>query len=128
MSIESVAGDPEPRIVLSDAGLVSPAAPLVVRSTSSATEVRVEARGEVDISTAALLRVELADALRTADSVVVDLTDVTFMDSQGLRVLIEARVAAEDRPFVVAAASPNVRRLIRVSGLDESFGMSAELR
>ena len=128
MSIESVAGEPEPRIVRSDAGLVSPAAPLVVRSTSSATEVRVEARGEVDISTAALLRVELADALRTADSVVVDLTDVTFMDSQGLRVLIEARVAAEDRPFVVAAASPNVRRLIKVSGLDESFGMSAELR
>jgi anti-sigma B factor antagonist len=124
MSIdESVAGEPTipPEDPIVDWG--GPERPLSVSTTSLDVGVQVSARGEVDISTAPLLRIELADAMRDATSVVIDLTDVTFMDSHGLRVLVEAMVASNERPFVVSAASPNVRRLIHVSGLDDSLGL-----
>lgn len=120
---DHVAGEPE--VSASPTALWSvDETPFAVSSTVVDQGVHVSASGEVDISTAARLRMGLAEAMRDADSVVIDLTDVTFMDSHGLRVLIEARVAAEERPFVVTAASPNVRRLIHVSGLGESFGLT----
>ena len=117
---ESVAGEP---VRSDDAASAVDETPFAVSTSLDGTGARVVARGEVDISTASRLRVELADAMNAASGVVIDLTEVTFMDSHGLRVLIEALVASEERSFVVSAASPNVRRLIRVSGLEEPFGL-----
>lgn len=120
---ESIAGEPDDQVTSAARWSVDDT-PFAVSRTTVEREVTVAASGEVDISTASRLRSELADAMSDAESVVIDLTDVTFMDSHGLRVLIEARVAADERPFVVSAASPNVRRLINVSGLGESFGFT----
>lgn len=124
MSMESAAG--QPRSGGSEVvRLPIDPAPLTVSTSDENAVRRISAAGEIDISTAPILRSPLVEAVREAESVVVDLTEVTFMDSHGLRVLIEARVAADDKPFVVAAASPNVRRLINLSGLGETFGLPA---
>lgn len=66
--------------------------PLSVRlRTLNGRHAEVEAHGEVDVSTQDLLRRQLLDAVEQgATDIVVDLGGVTFLDSSGLRGMIEA--------------------------------------
>jgi anti-anti-sigma factor len=50
-----------------------------------------------------------------------DFTDVTFIDSTGLGVLVKSHRAAEasDAGFAVVHPTPQTRKLIRVLGLDQ---------
>jgi anti-sigma B factor antagonist len=72
--------------------------------------------GEIDSYTAP----DLAERLATDPPVeVVDVAGVTFIDSSGLRVLVEAhqsRVASGSR-LVLRAPSAAVQRLLEISGL-----------
>ena len=78
----------------------------------------IRAAGEVDLSTAAALRRELAAAREAADTVLLDLSDVTFIDSTGLHLLLEVshRSAVTDWSFFIVRPSKAVRRLIELSG------------
>lgn len=83
--------------------------------------------GEVDCLTAARLEEDLRDALGAGDAedraVVVDLTDVTFLASSGLAVLVRgARRAAESGGRLhVVTATRVVSRPITVTGADALF-------
>jgi anti-sigma B factor antagonist len=74
--------------------------------------------GEFDMSAAPVLREELALA-RTAGKrgVVLDMAEVTFVDSSALRELLRADAAlrADDVPFVLAALRPPVDRLLELT-------------
>ena len=78
----------------------------------------IRAVGEVDLSTAGALRRELEAARVEADTVLLDLSDVTFIDSTGLHLLLEAshRSAVTDWSFFLVRPSEPVRRLIELSG------------
>lgn len=53
--------------------------------------VIVSPEGEIDLATVAAFRATLAEALATEpDEVVVDLTNVTFIDSTGLGTIVDA--------------------------------------
>ena len=55
---------------------------------------------------------------------VVDLSDVTFVDSTTLGAFVEARAAlAGGDAFVLAAPGLEVRRALEVSGLDRHFAV-----
>ena len=72
--------------------------------------------GEIDSYTAP----ELADLLAKHQGVdAVDLRDVTFIDSSGLRVIVEAhqRRAEEERVLVLRSPSQAVQRLLEISGV-----------
>ena len=79
----------------------------------------VVVRGEVDLATADTLRSELRAAGERASTVVLDLREVSFMDTQGLAVVIEAQQAAAegDRRLVIARAPDRVQRLFDMIGL-----------
>ncbi len=74
--------------------------------------------GEFDLATAPALREELAVA-RTAGTrgVVLDMAEVTFVDSSALRELLRADAAlrADGVSFVLAALRPAVDRLLEVT-------------
>jgi len=78
----------------------------------------VRATGEIDMSTVDALRRELDTARAEAATVLLDLSAVTFMDSTGLHLLLEASQssAVSDWAFFVVRPSGAVRRLIEVSG------------
>jgi stage II sporulation protein AA (anti-sigma F factor antagonist) len=61
--------------------------------------------GEIDNSNAAELEARMVDEAGTAGRVVVDLGAVTYIDSQGLRLLVEfsRRLSATGTPFTVVA-------------------------
>jgi anti-sigma B factor antagonist len=81
-------------------------------------EIIVRASGQIDLSTVDLLARELATAREAADRVLLDLSGVTFIDSNGLRLLLEAShgSASSDHGFFAVRPSEAVRRLIKVSG------------
>jgi anti-anti-sigma factor len=87
----------------------------------STTEDGLRLEGEVDISNSP----QLADALATASArggdVVLDMTELRFMDSTGIQTLIRAgKTMAPDSELVLHHPTPlvlNVLRLIRADGM-----------
>jgi anti-sigma B factor antagonist len=79
----------------------------------------VVVRGEVDIATADAVRADLTSALGRSGNVVLDLREVSFMDTQGLSVVIEAQqsCAADGRQFAITRAPDHVHRLFDMIGL-----------
>jgi anti-sigma B factor antagonist len=80
---------------------------------------------EIDPASSAAFRAEVeAAVLRAPDTggeVVLDFTDVEFIDSTGLTVLIDAHrtLGDQDRTLTVANAAPHIRRLFVVTGLEQ---------
>ena len=70
--------------------------------------------GEIDLSTVPILRGALTEAVSRGRHIVVDLGDVTFIDSTGFReFLIHRRVCREnDRLMVLVNPKERVRRVI----------------
>ena len=91
--------------------------------------VVVRLAGELDLYNAQAVRDELlAAAGRSPDRLVVDLSEVTFIDSTGLGVLIEARTRLENRrAFLLAAPGLETRRALEISGLDRHFAVHESL-
>jgi anti-sigma B factor antagonist len=73
-------------------------------------------KGELDMATAGDLSKVLRGASERADPMVLDLSEVSFMDSSGLRALLEAAgLLEEHRPIVLLDPSPQVRNLLDIS-------------
>jgi anti-anti-sigma factor len=79
--------------------------------------------GEFDMGTAPLVEDALSPALDPRCArLVVNLADVSFMDSSGLRVLVVARNALDERAeMVIADINDQLRRLFEISGLTSAF-------
>lgn len=81
-------------------------------------------RGEVDVYSAPALQAGLLTLLDSgAKPVVVDLTEVGFLDSTGLGVLVAARTAAADagRALPIACDHERILKLFKITGLDSVF-------
>jgi anti-anti-sigma factor len=77
--------------------------------------------GDLDPATAPELDARLQELVsdRAVASVVLDLAQVVFMDSSGLRVLVAASAALQGRSAQLLLRSPssNIRRVLEVTGL-----------
>jgi anti-sigma B factor antagonist len=75
--------------------------------------------GEIDAHTAPELAARLDPLPGASTDLVVDVAGIEFIDSSGLRVLIEAhqRANAGGRRLVIRRPSASVRRLFEISGL-----------
>lgn len=89
--------------------------------------VLVAAAGEIDISTVSRLRGVLGPLTAGGLRVIVDLDQVSFVDASGLGALVgaSARAAAAGGSLHVTAATPRVRRLLAVTGLDRHLLIAA---
>ncbi|GAA2276158.1 MULTISPECIES: STAS domain-containing protein [Kitasatospora] len=83
------------------------------------TPLVVRVGGEIDVATAPRLRQRLAAALEAHREVVLDLSEVTFMDCSGLGVLVQARNQADrcGRRLVLHGVGHPVARLLKLTGL-----------
>jgi anti-sigma B factor antagonist len=81
--------------------------------------VVVHLAGELDLYNADIVRAALADAIATRPQrLVVDLTQVEFLDSTALGALIEARSKLGKGGLALACPGAETRRALQVSGLD----------
>lgn len=99
--------------------MTQPLARLQVERDADA--VRVAIVGEVDLSNAADLERSFEDATSGAAVVVVDLTPVTYLDSRGIRLLVQLarRLRAADAELSVIAPPESIAggalRLVEIS-------------
>lgn len=90
-------------------------------------EVVVAAVGEIDALSAPQFAVVVHDLATTASELAIDFSAVTFMDSSGLSVLASAISERGDGSRVrVRGASPMVRRLLTMSGIDTLLAIDPE--
>jgi anti-sigma B factor antagonist len=77
--------------------------------------------GELDLATAPDLEAALNERLDTGQDVVVDLRELDFMDSTGLRALVtaHARVQDTDQSFLIVRPLPGapIERILAVAGV-----------
>jgi anti-sigma B factor antagonist len=87
-------------------------------SGQGATVVTVQ--GELDLATADRLWVELEPVLASRKLVILDGTGITFLDSSGLRVLLQAgkRAVTDGATFRLVAPQQAVQRVLELAGAE----------
>jgi len=108
---------------------MTPEAPFEVAESEQRGVPVLGVRGEIDVATSPELG-DLLTGLITAGTelVIVDLTEVTFIDSTGLGVLVGAvgdmRARGGDLRLVVT--QPQIIKLLELTGLDEVFTVMSD--
>jgi anti-sigma B factor antagonist len=100
---------------------------LMARSFRHGDAQIVELVGELDIESAPLSRRVLGRACGSSQhTVFLDLAGLTFMDSSGVQMIIEAdrRLRDDARELVILRAPKHVRRLLELCGLSEILQLS----
>lgn len=97
---------------------------LQVKKTTEGTKHYIEVVGEIDAYTAPKLRAEIIPLAEQQNHIIiVDMSEVTYLDSTGLGVFVGAfKTANKHQSEVILKNMTNrVRRLFDITGLDEIF-------
>jgi anti-sigma B factor antagonist len=81
-------------------------------------------RGELDLATAPELEKVVVERLDAGDEVVVDLRELDFMDSTGLRVLVHAHArAGNERRFQIVRppAGGPIAKILAIAGVESEL-------
>lgn len=84
----------------------------------------VEVQGEIDVYTSPKLREKIMELFDEGVSTfAVNLTNVSYIDSTGLGVLIGAlrRAREKDGQVYLVFSSPRIKRIFEITGLDKNF-------
>ncbi len=98
-----------------------------ISSTKLADGTRVSVAGEIDVSNAPELRTAIDKALEGASSLEVDLSQVPYIDSTGIGVLVGAAHRATELgvSLSVAHPQPNVARVLNLLGVGDELGLTS---
>jgi anti-anti-sigma factor len=102
---------------------------LHVEVSETARAWSVVVRGEIDMQTATQLEGVLDDVIaRDARLVTLDLQQVDFLDSSGLRVILGAsnKLTEHDGQLLLEGASAAVERVLELTGVIERLRQSRE--
>lgn len=106
------------------------AAPFEIATAEHDGRLHLAPSGELDLSTAPELEPLVLDALRAGRHVVLDLRELEFMDSSGVRILIEAHNATGEGAGRLSVVRPAletpVGQVIDVSGIAPVLEMVAD--
>jgi anti-sigma B factor antagonist len=102
-----------------------------IATTPGSDRYVITVSGEVDLATSPQLDTAVIAAIDSgATSVVIDLTDVSFMDSSGLGVIVRAlkrcREAENDLDLVIT--NERVLKVFGITGLDQVIPIHASIQ
>ena len=84
-------------------------------------ELTLSVEGRIDTITSQELDDEINDELGNFDSLIMDFSDLDYISSAGLRVLIstQKKLKPDDIPFVIINVNDTVGGIFRISGFDK---------
>ena len=84
-------------------------------------ELTLSVDGRIDTITPKELDNEINEELGNFDSLIIDFTDLEYISSAGLRVLIatQKKLKADDIPFIIKNVNDAVNEIFRMSGFDK---------
>lgn len=97
---------------------------LSVSADSATSQAIVEVRGDVDVHSAPQLRDRLTDVIDSGSRlVIVDLSNLDFIDSTGLGALVAVRNHGSETESTLrlVCSSERLLKLFRITGLHEVF-------
>ena len=86
----------------------------------------VSVAGEIDVYTAPRLREEITELVAAGTyDIVIDMSEVEFLDSTGLGVLVGGlkRVRAHDGSLDLVCTQERILKIFRITGLTKVFGI-----
>jgi anti-anti-sigma factor len=102
-------------------------APFSISRTDDGGTVVFVPRGELDLATAPELEEAVLGELDAGRTVVIDLRQLEFMDSSGVRVLIAAHAKAGDAGERLSLVRPprggTVARILEIAGVEQALRM-----
>ncbi|GAA2021466.1 anti-sigma factor antagonist [Catenulispora yoronensis] len=100
---------------------------LTCTARQSGQQLIVTVAGDVDLAIYPRLRTEAQTWADNGTDVVMDCSGVTFMDSMGIRVLIQLRRAITDAGHTLALVGPSqpVVRVLELAGIQDLFEQAA---
>jgi anti-sigma B factor antagonist len=103
--------------------------PQAVRDIQYADDAAVvQLAGEIDMSHSPGVHQALVEVLeKRPRRLIIDLTDVTYMDSSGVGILVDAlrRVRVSGAKLALVAVAPRVLSVLQITKLDQFFEMYA---
>jgi anti-sigma B factor antagonist len=116
--------------LVNDASIAGGPAPgsIAIERLTDAQGVVVALHGELDLATARELELHLREIEATHPGrLLIDLTDLEFMDSTGLAVMIRAHQSAQTNGHRLAfrPGPPQVQRLFELTGMLDRFTFEA---
>lgn len=98
-----------------------------IRVAAKDGKVTLFLSGEIDLETSPAVRKALLDHLGEGQALLVDLADVTYMDSSGIASLVEAYQRARDKSlgFTLVRVSEPVLKVLKLARLDRVFTIKA---
>jgi anti-sigma B factor antagonist len=111
-----------PRFIGSDMG----SADFELQESPESGWLRLTLLGELDLAAAPVLEARLGELQAEGRSVLLDLSQLDFMDSTGLAIMTRAISSSTDSgwKFVIdPALSPQVQRLFRLTAVDRAAGL-----
>jgi anti-sigma B factor antagonist len=97
--------------------------PFAVQRVAGGTDSTVAIQGELDLATApAVSRCVESIVTEGPTRIIFDFTDVTFMDSSGISVLMRAKHSLpDDGQIVIRQPRSAIRRVLTITGMDEAL-------
>lgn len=92
-----------------------------IDKTYNNKELTLTAKGQVDSITSKELENAIAEELGNFDSMIIDFTDLNYISSAGLRVLIstQKKLQADNIPLVIKNVNDPINEIFRMSGFDK---------
>ncbi len=103
-----------------DGGIVK-----VVVGESSEIQTMATISGEVDADNCSEMGASLLQACSPSSALTLDLAELAFIDSSGISELLRVRelMLGAGGSFVLVQPTDNVRRVLEITGLTETFGL-----
>jgi anti-sigma B factor antagonist len=104
----------------------APAPELRIETETTPTETIFRCIGKITAETAEQLRDAMRRAIPAKKTLVLDLSQVSYMDSSGLGTLVSAWVSAKKAgcEMKLISLTPRLKEFLRVSSLDQLFAAS----
>jgi len=89
------------------------------RAESTDDSVVVHVDGDIDVATSDLLRADISQLVDSGPNLILDLNEVSFMDTVGISALLATRSAVMEHGGSLAVRNPSstVRRVLEMTGL-----------
>lgn len=89
----------------------------------------VRVSGRIDSATSAQFEAQLETVFADPpDALIIDLADLAYLSSAGLRVLlvVAKRARAEARPLILCSLAPGIREVFDISGFSTIFDIASD--
>lgn len=91
-------------------------------------EIEIFANGEIDLNNIKDLEDLLNDVTKEGKNLIIDMADVRFIDSTGIGLLVKTYkvLKQENKSIEIRNAKGNVRKVFKITCLEDVFNMGVE--